>query len=123
MMTMLTRMILALMLGLLILPTFAQDDIAQLRMKADQGNVIAQQQLGFLYSFGQGIPQDYKESANSTGETREKAVEYRDLVAKQMTREQIANDHRLARTANPWIVGKCRVNLFFGCATFLTFIY
>ncbi len=61
-MTMLTRMILALMLGLLILPTFTQDDIAQLRMKADQGNVIAQQQLGYLYSFGQGIPQDYKES-------------------------------------------------------------
>ena len=49
MMTMPIRMILALMLGMLVLPAFAQDDIDQLRVKADRGNAEAQYNLGLMY--------------------------------------------------------------------------
>ena len=40
-----TRMILALMLSLLVLPAFAQDDIDQLRLRVEQGDADAQYNL------------------------------------------------------------------------------
>ena len=52
------RMILVLMLSLLVPPAFGQTyddmDIADLRMRAEQGDVIAQSQLGYRYRIGQG---------------------------------------------------------------------
>ena len=62
MMTMPTRIILALMLSMLVLPAFAQDDIDQLRTRADQGDVFAQFRLGLMYDAGQGVPQNDKEA-------------------------------------------------------------
>ena len=69
MMTMPTRTILVLMLSLLVLPAFAQDDIDQLRLKAEQGDAyaqynlgVAQYNLGVMYGDGEGVPQDYKEA-------------------------------------------------------------
>ena len=62
MMTMPTRTILVLMLSLLVLPAFAQDDIDQLRTKAEQGDAAAQTALGVRYAEGRGVPQDDKEA-------------------------------------------------------------
>ncbi len=63
------RMILALMLGMLVLPACQQDEpplttegAISLREKAEQGQVSAQLQLGRMYDMGQGVPQDYKEA-------------------------------------------------------------
>ena len=56
------RMILALILVTLVLPAFAQDDIDQLRLKADQGDASAQFNLGVMYTNGEGVPQDDKEA-------------------------------------------------------------
>ena len=141
MMTMPTRTILVLMLSLLVLPAFAQDDIDQLRLKADQGDASAQFNLGFsygqgkgilqdnkeavrwflaaadqgfakaqlglgvMYGNGQGVPQDYSQAhiwfnlaaSDLTGDDREMAAENRDLMAEDMTSEQIAEAQRLAR--------------------------
>ena len=71
MMTMPTRIILALMLSLLVLPAFAQEyydelDIDQLRLKADQGDAHAQFNLGVRYAHGDGVPQDDKEAVRWT---------------------------------------------------------
>ena len=60
-----TKMILALMLSLLVLPAFAQDDIDQLRLKAEQGDAEAQFNLGVMYDDGRGVPQDYIRSYQS----------------------------------------------------------
>jgi uncharacterized protein len=37
-------------------------DVANCRVKAEQGDVGAQFNLGFLYSIGKGVPQNYKEA-------------------------------------------------------------
>ena len=37
-------------------------DVAELRSDAEQGDAKAQYSLGFLYSKGQGVPQDYVEA-------------------------------------------------------------
>jgi len=70
-----TRMILALILGMLVLPVFPQDeppttgatrevldDIPDVMKEAEQGNAYAQYILGLLYTNGEGVPQDYKEA-------------------------------------------------------------
>ena len=63
------RMILALMLGMLVLPACQQDEpplttegAISLREKAEQGQVSAQLQLGRMYDMGQGVPKDDKEA-------------------------------------------------------------
>ncbi len=79
------------------------------RKAAEQGNAKAQNNLGFMYHEGKGVPQNYVQAhmwynlvaANLTGEVRESAIKSRDLVAKQMTREQIAEAQRLALEFQP----------------------
>jgi len=68
------RMILALMLGLLLLPVFPQGEpppttgdtseanIADLITKAEQGHESAQYNLALMYFLGEAIPLDYKEA-------------------------------------------------------------
>ncbi len=76
---------------------------------AEQGDAKAQYNLGFMYHEGKGVPQNYVQAhmwynlaaANLTGEVRESAIKSRDLVAKQMTREQIAEAQRLALEFQP----------------------
>ena len=69
------RMILPLILGMLVLPVFPQDEpppttgdtteasdnIAELMKKAEEGDASAQYRLGFMYDAGQGVPQDFRE--------------------------------------------------------------
>ena len=70
------RMILPLILGMLVLPVFPQDepppstgdtsavsdDIADLMKRAEQGNASAQFNLALKYLMGEAIPLDYKEA-------------------------------------------------------------
>ena len=89
-----------------------QDDaeaVRWYRLAADQGNATAQYNLGLMYASGQGVPQDDVEAhmwlnlaaAQSSGEDREKYVEVRDLTAKLMTADQIAEAQRRAREWTP----------------------
>src|SRR5208337_3221263 len=75
------------------------------RVLADQGNAVAQNNFGFMYDQGLGVPRDYAQAhmwynlAASHAEdpaTRETAVKNRDDVAAKMTPAQIAEAQRLA---------------------------
>jgi len=111
-----------LILGMLVLPVFPQDEpptagdtsevsdyIADLMKRAEQGYADAQNNLGTMYDKGQGVPQDYIQAhmwynlaaSSSRGDDRERNVKNRDLVAEEMTSEQIAEAHRLAREWKP----------------------
>ena len=79
---------------------------------AEHGNAIAQAQLGSLYGKGEGVVQDYARAhmwfnlAAANG--RENGSEGRDLVAKEMTSDQIAEAQKMAREmveANPKVMG------------------
>ena len=89
-----------------------QDDAEALkwyRMAAAQGEIAAQFNMGWMYYDGEGIPQDYLEAhkwfnlaaSRSTGEDVEKHGEARELVAKKMTPDQVAEAQRLAREWEP----------------------
>ena len=80
------------------------------RRAAEQGDADAQFNLGVMYGKGQGVPQDYvatlmwfnlAASRLAPGEDRDSAAKNRDIVAKLMTREQIAEAQRLARDWKP----------------------
>ena len=81
-----------------------QDDKAAAqwyRRAAEQGNAFAQSNLGLMYAKGQGVLQDdvYAHMwANiaASGDHKD-AVEFRNLVEKQMTPSQIAEAQKLAR--------------------------
>ena len=146
-----TRIILVLMLSLLVFSACTQDepspdeDLASLITKADQGDAVAQHNLGLKYHTGEGVPQDDEEAvrwyrlaadqglavaqsmlsfmyaagrgvpqddtlahmwcnlaaSNSTGDTRDSAVKNRDLIAKEMSPESIAEAQRLASEWKP----------------------
>jgi TPR repeat protein len=75
------------------------------RLAAEQGNAAAQYNLGLMYDNGQGVPQDYVRAhtwfnlAASRGDAN--GSNNRDIVAKRMTREQIAEAQRMAREWTP----------------------
>jgi TPR repeat protein len=80
------------------------------RRAAEQGNAKAQSNLGVMYGLGQGVPQDYVQahlwfnlaaSRLRPGETRDKAIKNRDLVAARMTPAQVAEAQKLARQWKP----------------------
>ena len=80
------------------------------RLSAEQGHADAQYNLGTMYDNGQGVPQDYVQahlwfnlaaSRLRPGETRDKAIKNRDLVAEHMTPAQIAEAQKLAREWRP----------------------
>ena len=77
------------------------------RLAAEQGNAEAQSNLGLMYENGQGVPQDYvlahmwvNLAASQGGET-ENAVKYRDILARSMTPNQLAEAQKLAREWKP----------------------
>ena len=55
------RIILPLILGMLLLPAFAQEDLFTRRARAKQGHAPAQYDLGVAYDRGQGVVQDDSE--------------------------------------------------------------
>ena len=82
------------------------------RLAADRNNPRAQFNLGIMYWNGKGVPQDKVQAhlwfnlaasqfseANSSGRTS--AVSNRDLVARDMSREEIAQAQKLAREWKP----------------------
>jgi hypothetical protein len=80
------------------------------RVLAEQGDSWSQNNLGFMYYFGQGVPQDFvlaymwitlAASKQFTGEDRDIAIQNRDAVAEKMTPAQITEAERLAREWKP----------------------
>ena len=80
--------------------------LASLRRAADQGNAGAQHNLGVMYDFGEGVPQDFLEahkwynlaaSRAAEVDAQKKHAESRDEVARKMTSAQITEAQRLAR--------------------------
>jgi len=83
------------------------------RPLAKQGNATAQNNLGAMYSSGQGVPQDYAKAhmwynlaasklpPGGAGGGRDTAVKSRDNVAKRMTPAQIAEAQKLAGEWRP----------------------
>ena len=71
------------------------------RLAAEQGDAKAQTNLGIMYANGRGVPEDlvaaYMWWNLSAAQGIEKAKNNKDIVAKLMTREQIAEAQRLSR--------------------------
>ena len=75
------------------------------RLAAEQGHADAQRSLGFMYVGGEGVPQDYVQAhmwlnlaaSRATGEERGSAVQGRDIVASQLTPDDLSEAQRLAR--------------------------
>ena len=71
----------------------------------EQGYASAQGNLGSMYANGTGVPQDHVlahmwfnlAASRSTGESRDDAVQNRDIVAGLMNPTQLAEAQRLAR--------------------------
>ena len=79
------------------------------RRGADQGSAFAQFYLGVMHYEARGVPQDYLAAymwlslaaAQASDEDRDFFVAERDVVAAEMTPEQIAEAQRLAREWKP----------------------
>ncbi|MBM3775636.1 MAG: sel1 repeat family protein [Acidobacteria bacterium] len=79
------------------------------RQAAGQGNASAQLNLGLRYDKGQGAPQDYVAAhmwlnlaaSRASGDDQTKFARARDLVAKKMNSQQIAEAQRLSREWKP----------------------
>ena len=85
-----------------------QDDVQAVkwyRLSADQGDADAQSNLGVMYANGTGVPQNYAQAhkwfslAAAQGDVN--GAKNRDLVAKLMTPQQIAQAQELARNWSP----------------------
>ena len=83
------------------------------RKAAEQGDADAQNNLGVMYGFGKGVPQDYVTAyawyniAQANGNA--KAKEWKGIVAKKMTPDQIAEGQKLSREMlkkNPKLLGE-----------------
>jgi len=75
------------------------------RQTAVQGDKRGQRELGRMYLAGYGVPQDFVTAHMwfnlSAAQGDRSAVEGRDIVAKQMTPDQLAEAQRLAREWKP----------------------
>ena len=75
------------------------------RKAADQGDASAQDNLGVMYSKGQGVTQDYVEVHMwfnlAAAQGNDHARKNRDIVAKRMITGQIAEAQKLAKGWKP----------------------
>jgi TPR repeat protein len=75
------------------------------RLAAEQGDADAQYIVGVMYHNGEGVPQDYIVAHMwwnlSATKGNELARQNRDVVARDMTPDQIAEAQRLAREWKP----------------------
>ena len=78
-------------------------DASWFRTAAEEGNVIAQNEVGIMYAKGEGVPQNFvlaykwfSLSAAQDGDTNN-----RDIIAAKMTPAQIAEAQKLARDWKP----------------------
>ena len=74
------------------------------RLASEQGDATAQFNLAWLYYKGDGVVQDYHEAHKwwnlAAAQGAENARKNRDMVAQEMTPDQIAEAQRLAREWN-----------------------
>ncbi len=79
--------------------------LKEFRKLADQGDALGQLNLGLLYAYGQGVPQDYVQAHMwlnlSAAQGNEKALKAREVLAMRMTHAQIAEAQQLARNWKP----------------------
>jgi len=76
---------------------------------AEKDSAMAQLSLGTMFWEGKGVSQDYVQAhmwcnlaaSKLSGEERDVAADFRDSVAEEMTREQIAEAQKLAREWKP----------------------
>ncbi|MSP75620.1 MAG: sel1 repeat family protein [Rhodospirillaceae bacterium] len=79
---------------------------------AEQGNAVAQYNVGGMYASSRGVPRDYVQaykwfnltasrSSGSQNDLRELAIKGRDLVATRMTPAEVAEAQKLAREWKP----------------------
>jgi uncharacterized protein len=75
------------------------------RRSADQGNDLAQRKLGLMYDRGDGVPKDYVQAymwyTLGAAKGARSGAALRDALADQMTQDQLAEAHRLAREWKP----------------------
>ena len=71
------------------------------RLATEQGYATAQSNLGNMYANGQGVPEDdvlaYMWWNLAAAQGVEDAQENKDIIERQMTREQIGEAQRLSR--------------------------
>jgi len=99
--------------GIGIIPQDYEEAMRWYRRAANQGYARAQDSVGSMYEYGDGVPQDYIQAlmwynlaaSDLTGEYKERNVKSRDLIAKEMTAEEIAEAERLAREWKPKSLG------------------
>jgi uncharacterized protein len=74
-------------------------------LAADQGSAAAQYSLGDMYATGQGVQLNYVSAymwlSLAAAQGEQTAIRDRDLVARRMTPEQIAEAQKLAREWKP----------------------
>jgi uncharacterized protein len=75
------------------------------RKAAERGNALAQNSLGVLYGKGQGVPKDlvaaYMWFSLAANGGSKPAPKNRDIIAKRLTPQQLAEAQRLAREWKP----------------------
>ena len=84
-------------------------DIAQLKKRAAAGNADAQTTRGVAYDNGQGVPEDYIQAykwynlaaASGSPLAANRAKNAKDILAKAMTKEQIAEAQKLSMAFKP----------------------
>ena len=82
-------------------PKYDKEAVTWYRRAAEQGDAFAQNNLGFMYEYGEGVLQNYvlahmwfNIAASLGGKT---TTENRDIVAKRMTPSQLEKAQDLAR--------------------------
>ena len=74
-------------------------------LAAEQGEALAQSELGVLFANGQGVPHDYVRAHMwfnlSAAQGHEKALQDRKRIAARMAPDQIAEAQKLAREWKP----------------------
>jgi TPR repeat protein len=86
------------------LAAYRRDDYATAlkfwRPLAEQGDALAQNNLGVIYEFGLSVPQDIVQAHMwfwlAAAQGNKKAQKARDMVAEDMTPDQIAEAQRMA---------------------------
>jgi hypothetical protein len=79
------------------------------RKAAEQGHARAQFNVGVMHENGEGTPQDYVQAhmwlnlaaSRATGDDQREFANQRDILAGEMTAQQIAEAQRLAREWKP----------------------
>ena len=77
------------------------ESLEQTKVKAERGDSVAQFDMGYAYSFGEGVLQDYKLAPMwwniAAIDGNETASKNREIIAKQMSSEDVSKAQDMAR--------------------------